>query len=719
MDSDIFTFRDNQGNTAAVTSLLKQLNVTRRMITLYPAEHPQIRTSTSRTLNILNHLWDQNRVLTLGIAPETIYVNNTRVEQQDPVCREFSRYFFHAGVASISFHKGLDAQELIRFHRLLHNKKEPAPAQESFSSLLEEHRIVNISVRLVDYGAFREKTAESVIDLNTDAQLWDDFLHRLLQDDMATSDYLGSEQQDTILALFNQKLSGTPLEQDQATQGIRHLLTFGSSGQQSPDSLKAYNKKLHMLLEKLTPKTRNDFLRKGLKSLESHDESSLKPALKRISPEFLDAMVTHADKSTTPISSRLLNLISTLSSGTEAQRASPAGSSSPEDIHTRLTILFKEEQIDLYLPEGYQQALDSAIDNDLSGTLTAEDRLALNDMINSQSVEEHTARIIFERLSSVPDNQLAIACQHHLLNFSRLFLEAGNYTALYSTFQHWSGFLNQRENPIDLLAEKLTAYHTQASFIAEVLDGFDLWQNDRHQEIINYIVLVGEPYCEPIVERLGLAHHFFERKRWIDLLTRISGNAQQKIIPFLTDERWYLVRNLVMILGAEPTPAVIKAIQPLHQHPHPQVRAEVIRLLFSCNQATANRLLLNELNSDNMDTCLIAVSIAHLSRDPEVLSFLHRQLDKDPTNDVELALAEGVVTALCHRGEKESLVVLRRLLTRGGLLLRRRSRQLQHHIIAALADFRHPAVDKLLQELQMGKFRREAAATMTKRRESL
>ncbi len=719
MDPVYSIYNDEKNSSSAIETLLKQLNVTRRMIGLYPTDHPQIRTSISRTLTILNRLWDENRLLTLGITPTTIFVNNRRIEQQDPIYREFARFFFHAGVASISFHKGLDAQELIRFHRLLQNKDESALQEESLVALLEEEKIFNISVQIIDYAAFREKSVDPATGQNADDSLWEDFLHRLQEGVLETTGYLNSDHQEEVAELFRRKLSGTPTEQEQAAEGSRHLLSFGYSGRQSAISLQNYDKKLNMLLEKLAPETRNDFLYKGLKRLEDHEQSSLQLALKRISPGFLEGMLAHSTRLNSALSPRLLNLINTLSSDSNPEITPTAKSFSAEETRTRIDVLFQEEQEDIYMPAGYQQALRTAISTSVSGTLSVEDRDALNELLNNQSVEEHTARIIYERLQTRPNAQLAATFQNHLLDFSRMFLEAGNYVALHSAYQHWTRFVSQSGSPIELLAEKLVAYHTQASFMAEVLDGFDLWEADRHQEIIDYIVLVGSPYCEPIVERLGLARHYTERRRWIDLLTRISGNAQQIMITFLGDERWYLVRNLVMVLGAEPTPAVLKAIQPLYQHPHPQVRTEAIRLLFSCNPATANRLLLAELNCRDEEACLAAIGIAHLSRDPEVLTFLHRQLEKEPNSDGELTRLRAVINTLCRRGEKESLVIMRRALNRSGLLIHRRTRQLQHDIIAALADFKHSAADKLLQELSTGKFRRDVAAVIAKRQESL
>ncbi len=715
---DSSSYSDVKNNAVAVEKLLKQLNVTRRMISLYPSDHPQIRTSISRTLTILNRMWDDHRTVTLGITPTTIYIDNQRLEQQDSVFREFAHFFFHAGVASISFHKGLDAQELIRFHRLLQDKEEPLFNDATFATQLEAEKIFNISAQMIDYRAFHEKTGLTNGQKGTD-NLWENFLLRLQEGDIETADYLEPDHQDEIIELFNRKLSGTSAEQEQAAEGIGRLLSFGHSNRQSPVSLRTYDKNLNMLLERLTPEARNDFLRKGLKNIENQERSNLQLALARLSPGFLEAMVAHSTRLNSALSPRLLHLINSLSADIDPGTAPAARRISSDETRTRMNTLFKEEQEDLYLPKGYQQALHTAMNSSTPGTLSVEDRETLNQMISNQSVEEQTARIIFERLHAQPDAQLAATYQNHLLDFSRMFLEAGNYVALHSTYQHWNRFINQSGSPIELLAEKLAAFHTQASFMAEVLDGFVLWDDDRHKEIMDYVVLVGTPYCEPIVERLGLARHYSERKRWIDLLTRISTDTRKVIIPFLTDERWYLVRNLVMILGTEPTPAVMKAIQPLHQHPHPQVRAETIRVLFSCNPVTANRLLLGELNNDEEDTRLAAVNIAHLSRDPEVLTYLHQQLEKELDNDVDLTFLKAVVRSLCRRGEKESLVIIRRVLNRGGLLVHRRTRQLQRDIVAALAEFQHPAADKLLEELTTGKFSHDVAKTMEKRREAL
>ncbi len=716
MGSDSSTNKNHKSSSFTIEGLLKQLNVTRRMVGLYPSDHPQIRTSISRTLTILHHFWDENRLLVLGITPSTIYVNNHRTDQRDPVCLEFARFFFHAGVASISFHKGLEAEELIRFQRLFQDKDGPVIQDATFTALLEKENISNISVELIDYSAFHEK-ADSTSGPDKGDKLWEDFLQRLKEGDLEVTNYLEADYQGEVAEAFSHKLSGTATEQEQAAEGIGRLLSFGHSSQQSRESLDYYDKNLNLLLERLTPETRNDFLKKGLKHLENHQRSTLQPALKRISPGFLEAMVAHSSRSSSALSPRLLNLINSLAVEIAPESSTTSRGFSATETRSRVETLFKEEQEDLYMPTGYQQALHTAITTNNTGTLSTEDQQALNELISHQSVEEQTARIIFERLDAQPDVRLAKTYQNHLVDFSRMFLEAGNYTGLHSIYQHWSRFINQSGSSIELLSEKLVAYHSQASFITEVLDGFDLFEIDKHQEIIDYIVLVGTPYCEPIVERLGLANHYSERKRWIDLLIRISGNAQQTIIPFLSDERWYLVRNLVMILGSEPTPAIIKAIQPLHQHPHPQVRAETIRVLFSCNQATANRLLLAELHSDDQDACLAAVNIAHLSHDQEVLSVLHRLLDQELDSDGQLTISRAIVVSLCLRGEKESLVILRRLLYRGGLLVHRRTRHLQRDIIAALADFRHPAADKLLEELTIGKFSHDAMTAMARRLE--
>jgi HEAT repeat protein len=255
--------------------------------------------------------------------------------------------------------------------------------------------------------------------------------------------------------------------------------------------------------------------------------------------------------------------------------------------------------------------------------------------------------------------------------------------------------------------------------MTEVLDGIELWGEKKHQEIVNYVIAVGEPYSEMVIERLGLAPKLSERQLWMQILEGIGGDAQQKIVRSLNDERWYLVRNLLIILGKNIDHNSIKIVHQLVDHPHPKVRLEVIRNLFSYNPATANRQLLKELRNKDPEARLAAIQIADLSRDPIVLSLLHKNLDIEPASDTELKLKQQTIRTLAQIGDKKSIPILRRILQKQGLFVSRRIKQLQAEIIQDLAEFPDASAEKLLNELTGSKHKQLARRAIKQRQEHL
>ncbi|MCK5913697.1 MAG: HEAT repeat domain-containing protein, partial [Desulfuromusa sp.] len=390
---------------------------------------------------------------------------------------------------------------------------------------------------------------------------------------------------------------------------------------------------------------------------------------------------------------------------------------SEDMVRARLDILFSEEQQDLYMPDNYQAALHNILSDDIIGRIPEEVKLQLKNQIETQSVEQSCAAIIFELLDKKFNSEQEESIQQNLLDLSQYFLDTGDFINLRKIHDHWSKYLCSGNSSASIFNEKVISNHTQPTFMSEVLDGIDLWGEEKHQEIADYIVAVGEPYSEMVIEYLGLAPKWPERQLWMQILEEIGVDAQQMIIRSLKDERWYLVRNLLIVLGKDLDPKSMKLMHQLVGHQHPKVRLEVMRNLFSCNPATANRQLLIELNSEDPEAHFSAVQIADLSRDPTVLAILHKDLGAPLNSDTELELKKQTVRTLTRIGNKDSLPILRRILQKPGLLVSRRVKQLHVEIFKNLALFPGTSAEKLLQELAQGKHKQLAKRAIEERRE--
>ncbi len=701
-----------------LTAFLHELNVARRKLSLYPPEHPQITASVGTTLTILNDLFQTSPVITLGIAPDALYFEQLWLDKEDKTNREFATYFSSLGIASISFHSGLSGPELIRFNQLLRSDRRTIEKFGGFDQLLDQQQITHITVIPIDYDAF-QATQNLDGDPDSDSHLWENFLHGLHHGILDFGDGQNGLDLTTVAAIFNRKLVGDDRERKETSLSISRFIdsnilqTSNSAEQQKNDA------RLVELLEKLSPEAQQEFLSSAFHSLERHHDSAPR-LLQKIPAHLLRNTIAGKNRQDLNLSSRLFGLINNLAGAPiEESHFSARNKSSalPEEVvKARLDVLFCEELQDVYLPGGYQMALHSILSDNVVGTIPDEEKQQLKEELEAQSIEQNYTAIIFEVLSESLSSDQEESIQQNLLELSRYFLDTGNFVILRDIYLQWSDYLNSGRGHMSIFDEKVLANHLQMTFMTEVLDAVELWGEEKHHEIIDYVIAVGEPYSELLIERLGLAQTWDERRFWMEILDKIAGDARQMILRSLDDERWYLVRNLLVVLSRELDHNSLKKIQPLTRHPHPQVRIEALRCLFSCNPATANRQLLAELESEDSEARLAAIKIAHLGRDPQILAILHKNLEVEPDSAAELEIKQHIVQALARIGHRESLPVLRRLLKKKGLLVSRQLKQLQADIIASLAVFPDTRAEQLLKELTFGRYRQPALAALEQRR---
>ncbi len=89
----------------------------------------------------------------------------------------------------------------------------------------------------------------------------------------------------------------------------------------------------------------------------------------------------------------------------------------------------------------------------------------------------------------------------------------------------------------------------------------------------------GRPVADKLVERLAEEENPNRRRMLIDVLGSIARIDPEPLLSFLGDSRWYVVRNLAMILGKSGRPEVAGRVKSLMRHDDHRVRVEALRAL--------------------------------------------------------------------------------------------------------------------------------------------
>lgn len=698
---------EQQQPPAAIQQLLADfihaLNIARRSFSLYPPEHPQIASSNSKALQILLKLQVSRETLTFGVSPDSLFVDQQWLDKNNRVYKEFARFLYELGIASLSFSRGLVFSELLRFNQLLIGDRDSIETAGGFPALLEAQQISHIVVAPIDYSAFRARAGQTT-ETTARQPLWEGFLQGLLDGSLDThgeaTDWFGHLDPSIIAEALNQQLTKevTASENfDRVASTLVEKLLEDDPAQQQPAG-----QQLGSLLTQLNPELRDSFLVSTLKNLDGVPDTA-EQVLANFPKALLAESLHIQNRRQLNISSRLIKLVGKFSE-TQAPTAGYTQKKDPEALDeavvlARLSVLFNEESQDLYMPGSYQHALQDILDKEQLGTLPEQEKQALKATLEQQSVERQCCAVIFELLDDPLTADSETALQQNLVELSRFFLDTGDFIALKEIYRRWTAHQNSNRAQATVFNEIVRADHQRPAFMAEVLDGIELWGKEKLADISAYLAVVGEPYSEPLIERLGLEKQLALRRIWMQLLEAIGVSAHQAIIPALADKRWYLVRNLLNVIGQKPDLVALKAIQQLANHPHPKVRQEVLRILLRLNPAGANRLLLKELDNSDPETQLAALEIANLSRAPEVLAKLLQLLQLEIKSTADLQLKLPLLKTLAKIGNPDCLPVLRRLLQKKGLLASRRQKQFQREIITSLADYPQRCAEPLLKEL--------------------
>jgi len=121
-----------------------------------------------------------------------------------------------------------------------------------------------------------------------------------------------------------------------------------------------------------------------------------------------------------------------------------------------------------------------------------------------------------------------------------------------------------------------------------------------------------------LMRLVALASHERTRRALMRALTEFCEGHPELLAPWLTDERWHVVRNAVCILGATAGGAPPALLRPLVHHPEPSVRKEVIAALEHTEIETVRPLLLALIEDSEASIRRAVLHRLGSARNPEV-----------------------------------------------------------------------------------------------------
>lgn len=196
--------------------------------------------------------------------------------------------------------------------------------------------------------------------------------------------------------------------------------------------------------------------------------------------------------------------------------------------------------------------------------------------------------------------------------------------------------------------------------LKEAVDG----ETIGSEELKELLHVFGLPCLSGICELLGRVEKLKARKVIVEVLVELGRENPAVFTPFLSDPRWYLVRNVVLVLSLLGTPVALEMIVQLISHKEPRIRKEVLGFLERSNDPKAKSYLVRFLRDDVGTLRVKALQVMGREKLASAVKPILAVVNAEDFHDKEMAEKKAVYEALAEVGGDDVVPLFRELLTK-------------------------------------------------------
>ena len=240
------------------------------------------------------------------------------------------------------------------------------------------------------------------------------------------------------------------------------------------------------------------------------------------------------------------------------------------------------------------------------------------------------------------------------------------------------------------LAEQVIREIGRPSFLgqaAPILNG--------HPEIepailTNFLVQLGSSSAPAICDLLGQVNHVKHRRALCEALATSCKDDVEVLIQRLNDSRWYVIRNIVFVLGRIAHQGVERALDRALHHEDVRVRREAVRALGKIESPTSRAYLISAFRDPDAGVRVQAAMTLAAKRDDRAAQSILGVLQAPEFARRDSNERQAFFEALGRSGSDALVPKLDAMLSRGGLF-RSGNEEERYNAAIALAWLGSPA----------------------------
>ena len=674
-----------------------ELNISRRSVGLYPPEHPIAKESINRAFELLNKLFELRNSITLGIAKDTLVIDEYTLDSKNPVFSEFALSLHDKGIAAITFYSGLEAVELVSLHKLI--TMHEGPTGKALLDTEEIKSLRHIRLNLVDLSSFsfvKNSFKPGALEPN----LWEDYVYGLLQGRLADKEadsVILSIPPEQIAAIINSHVSEGASDETYDSVISTYLRRKGRL-RLSKDTFDRFL----LFIYNLSPELKSQFLKRALSQPPS-ESAEIEKILAELKEEDIQTMLEVFKERSSIIPESLMNIINKLGNikadGKFVSSLSGKAGSLADDIEIDESIVrLLEDSSDAFVSNLYKKDLETMLKGfQADGSPLAE---ALQQDCSEKVVDLTLSETMLELLESdFIDSPGYLNLLTKLSELSNAFLETGRFQEL--SFIYNTIYSHSLSGRFKVEASSMVDHFFRSSqFILRLLDAIKLWGRNDREGAVNIARGLKYHIINPMLDALSIESDPTVRKFLLYVISTFGSDIIPEALRRLNDERWYVVRNMIYLFrecgGKRYQKPHLDHIRRLARDKNQKISMEAVKTMLEFGTQDAPSYLKHYLRSKDFDLRQQAIMLSGVYKISDVVPYLIELLEKKDLFGAELYYKIPVVKALAEIGDPKAIEPLKRLYNSKTLLYRSTLDELKVEIFRTIQNYSPDVIKPLL-----------------------
>ncbi|MBI4685085.1 MAG: HEAT repeat domain-containing protein [Nitrospirae bacterium] len=205
-----------------------------------------------------------------------------------------------------------------------------------------------------------------------------------------------------------------------------------------------------------------------------------------------------------------------------------------------------------------------------------------------------------------------------------------------------------------------------------------LFAGDKNPETIqSYLLFLNKNAIPVLLTFLGELEDRKMRKSLCNILSIIGKQDIEAFAKGIYDDRWYLVRNTLMILGMIKDTAAIKYIEGAMSHPELRVRKEALRALESIGSDEIKKPLMTALNDSDPGVRTGALKILRRFSDKKVFELMKERVLAGDLKERPFTEKKEIFEAFAETGKEAVFPILSEFFRKKGFLRKTETAELR------------------------------------------